>query len=164
VPQDSRLRDRFPIARGDAPAGTWELRADHHKDALGDELRLFIEFQRDDGRPVGGFGCSGIGLADDSRPIVMSASGARPDGSFCYVSQAVASTTRVEVELSDQTVTDAALVQSGPPVIVWVAFTDKSTNRVRSALSPPSICSDESPFMKRARGAADSRAGAQSTC
>lgn len=128
MPQDSRLRDRSPIARGDAPAGSWELRAKHQNDdGLGQELRLFIDFQRDDGQPVGGFGCSGIGLANDSRPIVVSVSGDRPKGSFCYVGQAVSSTTRVEVELSDRTVADAALIHSDLPIIVWVAFTGEST-------------------------------------
>ena len=85
MPHDSRLRDRTPIARGDAPAGTWELRADHRNDdGLGQELRLFIDFQRDDGQPVGGFGCGGVGLANDGRPVVVSVSGDRPKGSFCY--------------------------------------------------------------------------------
>jgi hypothetical protein len=128
MPQDSRLRDRSPIARGDAPTGTWELSAAHEKDEeLGPELRLFIDFQRDDGQSVGGFGCSGVGLADDSRPVVVSVSGDRPDGSFCYVGQAVSSATRVEVELSDGTVADAALVHSDLPIIVWVAFTGQGT-------------------------------------
>jgi hypothetical protein len=58
---------------------------------------------------------------------VLSVSGDRPDGSFCYVGQAVLSATRVEVDLSDQTVTDAAVVRSDLPIIVWIAFTSEST-------------------------------------
>jgi hypothetical protein len=133
VAQDSWLRDHPSIARGDAPVGTWELKADHQKDAVGDDLRLFINFQRDDGQPIGGFGCRGVGLANDSRPIVISVSGDRPDGSFCYVGQAVSSTTRVEVELSDGTAADATLIQSDLPIIVWIAFTDEHTqpNEIR---------------------------------
>jgi hypothetical protein len=58
---------------------------------------------------------------------VLSVSGDRPKGSFCYVGQAVLSATRVEVDLSDRAVTDAALVRSDLPVIVWVAFTSENT-------------------------------------
>ncbi len=131
---DRWLRDRPPIARGDAPAGRWELRVDSQDDGHGEWLRLFIDFQDEHGQPVGGFGCSGIGLANDGRPVVVSVSGDRPAGAFCYVGQTVLSTTRVEVELSDGSVTDAALVHSELPAIIWVAFTGVSSwpNEIRA--------------------------------
>lgn len=164
MPQDSRLRDRSPIARGDAPAGSSELGAKHQNDdGLGQELRLFIDFQRDDGQPVGGFGCSGIGLANDSRPIAVSVSGDRPKGSFCYVGQAVSSTTRVEVELSDRTVADPPLSTATCRSSSGSRLPARARDRPKSALSPLMICSDESPFTNRTLGPEDPQSGARLT-
>ena len=126
--RDPLLQGSPIIGRGRAPQGTWELRADHEKaedDSTSGYLKLYIEFQAADGASVGGFGCSGVGFANDDRPIMLSVSGDKPKGSFCYVGQTIASTTRVELALTDGTSADAALVTTDLPARVWVAFADE---------------------------------------
>jgi hypothetical protein len=74
------------LGRGQAPDGTWELRAvfDAPDGAPGDgELYLQIEFQTPDGTRAGGSGFGGVELADSQRPLVVSMSGRGTRPSIC---------------------------------------------------------------------------------
>jgi hypothetical protein len=87
---------------------------------------MHIAFQRADGRGAGGFGCSGVGVADAQRPVVLSVSGSYPAGCFCYVGQTVDATTRVALDLTNGLTVEAALVAERLPVRLWVAIVDDS--------------------------------------
>jgi hypothetical protein len=107
----------------------WELRAlrDRPDDGRGPGwLSLYITFQRADGRGDGGFGCGGVGLANEQRPVVLSVSGSYPRGFFCYLGQTVLQATQVELDLSDGTSTEALLLAVPLPVSLWVAITPDS--------------------------------------
>lgn len=120
-------REARVVGRGQAPdGGTWELRAgcDLPDDDSGPGcLGLYIAFQQAGGRDKGGFGCSGVGFANERRPVVLSASGSYPNGSFCYLGQTVTAATRVELDLTDATSMEAVVVPTQLPVSLWVAIT-----------------------------------------
>lgn len=123
---DPRLLTSPSVGCGRAPDGRWELRAEQSlaSDSLRASLALYIDLRRHDGRVVRGFGCSGVGFANDERPIVLSVSGRGADTSFCYIGQATHNVNRVRLSLSDDTDLDAVVLPAELPAQLWVAFTD----------------------------------------
>lgn len=129
-----RLLDGGPVlGEGDAPDGTWELRA--LCDAAEDGSRylyFYVEFWGRNGLNAGGGGCGGLGLANSQRPVVVSMSGQGARTSFCYVGQVVREADRIEVTLSDGSTTEARLMEGDLPVHLWIVFTDGTVVPVRA--------------------------------
>lgn len=116
------------LGNGPAPHGSWELRAlcDAPDDVAGGRLYFYVHFWERRGFRSGGGGCGGVGLANDQRPVVISMSRRVLQSSFCYVGQVVPAGVRVQLRLTDDTTTDAALLEGDLPVRIWIAFTDGS--------------------------------------
>jgi hypothetical protein len=106
------------LGTGKAPDGTWELGAlyDAPDDTATPRLYFYVEFWEQRGFRCGGGGCGGLGLANSGRPVVISMSRRGPRSSFCYVGQAVRAATRVELGLTDDTTTEATLLDGDLPV------------------------------------------------
>ncbi len=116
----------LPQVQAGAREGKWELRAlyDAADDGVTPSLYFYVQFWERRGFSSGGGGCGGIGLANDERPVVISMSRRCSQTSFCYVGQVVRPAVRVQLRLTDDTTTDASLLDGDLPVRLWIAFTD----------------------------------------
>ena len=82
------------LGTGEAPGGTWELRALYDTPDAGSKPGL----------------------------ISMSRRGSR--SSFCYAGQVVHTADRVQLRLTDDTTSEASLLGGDLPVLLWIAFSD----------------------------------------
>jgi hypothetical protein len=113
------------LGGGDAPFGTWALRAMLGSNPPGSDwqaLYVRIAFRDLNGQSIGGSGFGGVGLADEDRPLVISSTSRRSDPSVCWIGQVVADADRVEARFDDGARADATLLVGELPVKLWVVF------------------------------------------
>jgi hypothetical protein len=121
------------LGSGDAPSGSWELRAAVGSNPPGSNwqaLYVRIDVRRPRGELTDGSGFGGVGLADEDQPLVISSTSRGSDPTVCWIGQVVADADRVEARLSDGTSADAALLAGELPVKLWVAFAGPDTQLV----------------------------------